>query len=196
MTEINRGILISFMKKGLKQQEEGSFGDLLRSVMQKLLEAKIIRYDRPDRLSYGYHIIAMDDKRIGQQFCECYAWLLFNGVIIPEPGLPNFISSNNFNVYCLTDWGRQWIENEDEQLPEYEDGYVQFLKSSINNIDDIVIQYISESIRTFNNNHIFSSSVMLGASAEKLFYLLAIALCDSSTDEPFINLLIIILTFY
>lgn len=66
----------------------------------------------------------------------------------------------------VTPLGRKFL---DENPPHYfdPDGYVAFLKSLVNAVDPIVLQYVHEAVRAYRSNLYFAAAVMLGAAAER-----------------------------
>ena len=65
--------------------------------------------------------------------------------------------------------------------PRRHPGLQSYLKG-IPGIDDIVLQYTSESLRTSDVDLLFASAVMLGAAADRLFYQVAEALALAQQD--------------
>jgi hypothetical protein len=94
-----------------------------------------------------------------------------NGTI--AVGLGSDQNKYNLRRFTITNYGKNWLKNKKEPIPENADNYLEYMKSSIINIDEIVIQYINEALKTFNDRYIFASAVMIGAAAEKIIYLLA-----------------------
>lgn len=86
-------------------------------------------------------------------------------------GLAYFESMNdvptNWRMY-LTEKGKRFA-NDEEFNPYHHDQYVIQLKSAIRDIPEIVIQYVSEAIASFQNDCFLSSAVMLGVASEAAF---------------------------
>jgi hypothetical protein len=87
-----------------------------------------------------------------------------------------------WNSYSITDYGREWADSDQEPIPEDIWGFLDFIKK-IPDIDETMIQYISESLRTFDGGFLLASAVMLGGAAEKLFHVLAEGLSQALRDE-------------
>jgi hypothetical protein len=184
MATIDKGILVGFFRESLRELGEGKYGDLMDSILHKLVSSKIISFSRPDRIQqYHYQIIMKDNPEIGRELVECYAELLFRGIIVPQLAYPVFVRDDGWNWYRLTGYGQQWIKSDEEPFPEDEQGYVRFLRAHIQRIDGVILQYCSEAIRTYNTQNVFASAVMLGAASEKLFYLVADSLKNSTQDD-------------
>ena len=71
----------------------------------------------------------------------------------------------------VTRYGKKCIDKQSPQ-PYDPDGYLEYLKSEIPDIDDIILMYISESLHAYLRGLMLSSTVMLGGASEKAFLLL------------------------
>ena len=119
------------------------------------------------------------EKTAGKVFLDKY-WIeissvfwefVANGTLAlgygPYPG------EYDLSHFKITEYGKQWLTSEDKPIPEDYDGYLDYLRTNVENIDEVMFVYISEAINTFKNRNIFASAVMLGAAAEKMIYMLA-----------------------
>jgi hypothetical protein len=86
--------------------------------------------------------------------------------VIPETG-----SSRQLKSLFVTDRGWSWVDSG-EPLPEYAEGYLAVIRSSVPAPDSVIEQYLKEALATYDQRSFFSSSVMLGAASERLAYLL------------------------
>lgn len=133
------------------------------------------------------------EKHPGSKFVEKY-WTEISSIFWEfiacgtiAPGYGPDVHGNELSKFRITEYGMAWLRSEKRPIPEDTEGYIQFLKESIKNIDRVVIEYVSEAIKTFNRNYNFSSAVMLGAASEKLIYLLADELKDFPIDKKLRN---------
>jgi len=75
----------------------------------------------------------------------------------------------------------EWAAGE-EPVPEDARRYMQVLHSLVPNLDDVIRQYVEESLITYQRQAYFASAVMIGAACEKAVYLLADAFLRSVQD--------------
>ena len=95
---------------------------------------------------------------------------------------PGFDASNpNFPFFRLTEFGQDCIS---QSAPHYYDpeGYMEFLRNTVQNLDPIIEQYIFESLNCYRQQLFFASAVMLGAAAEKAILLLLQAITNSMSN--------------
>lgn len=180
--QLTKGIVLKFMRDSLKELERGSHNDLVTKALKKMVEAKII--DPPSRDDYYgfYNEISARNKILESLLTECYTYLIIQGIIIPEPSAPNFGAYDSWSRFMITEYGKKWAASDQELIPEDIEGFLDYIKNTILNIDDVVIQYVSEALETFDRRLIFASAVMIGAASEKILYLLAEAIKNSTTD--------------
>jgi hypothetical protein len=75
----------------------------------------------------------------------------------------------------------EWADGE-EFVPEDARLYMEVLRSLVPNLNDIIRQYIEESLVAYQRQAYFAAAVMLGAACEKAVYLLADAFLQSVQD--------------
>jgi len=73
----------------------------------------------------------------------------------------------------LTEKGHDVLKSSDDFNPYDPDGYIERLKRRIPDIDEVVLLYAKESLRSFNSDCYLAASVMLGVASERAFLLLA-----------------------
>lgn len=73
----------------------------------------------------------------------------------------------------LTEKGKNVLKSDDDFNPYDPDGYIDRLKGRIPDLDDVVLLYAKESLRSFNSDCYLAASVMLGVASERAFLLLA-----------------------
>lgn len=74
----------------------------------------------------------------------------------------------------VTEYGKRVLSSE-EPIPHDPSGYFDRLDKSVPNVDPIIKVYLEESLITFSNNAILSSTITLGCASERAIILL----CDS-----------------
>lgn len=95
---------------------------------------------------------------------------------------PGFDASNvNLPFFRLTEFGKDYIS---QSAPHYYDpqGYMEFLKNIVQNLDSVIEQYVFESLNCYRRQLFFASAVMIGAAAEKVILLLLQAITDSMSN--------------
>lgn len=186
--QLTKGIVLKYLRESLKELKAGSHSGLVNKALYKLVEAKIIEApsNSTPHIEY-YNYICHRDKKLEALIVECYTHLIIQGVIIPEPTTPRYGSHDSWGCYIITEYGELWANSEEEPIPEDKDGFIKFLKNNIPSVDDVIIQYVSEALNTFNGNYFFASAVMLGAAAEKVVYLLSEAIKKSATQQKLEN---------
>jgi hypothetical protein len=96
---------------------------------------------------------------------------------------PGFDASNpNLPFFRLTKFGQDYIS---QSAPHYYDpqGYMEFLRNIVPNLDPVTEQYIFESLNCYRQRLFFASAVMIGAAAEKAILLLLQAITDSMSNS-------------
>lgn len=123
--------------------------------------------------SYG-RILAPDDELNINQI----VWDLVTERII-TPG----IDTNNLEWpwLRLTDFGKSVAS--DSSTKYYDpDGYIARLQILVPNVDEVIVQYLSEALNCFRQQLFFSASVMCGAAAEKAVLLLLTSTAKYESD--------------
>lgn len=180
---LKKGIVLKYMKESLKEIREGSHNTLIIRTIEKMVDAKLIDKPSTDNPIEHYNYIGHNNKKLEALIVECYTYLILHEIIIPKPVTPNYGSYGAWNSYKITSYGKKWISSEEKVIPEDIDGYINFLKGNVSTIDNVIIQYVNEALKTFNGRYLFASAVMLGAAAEKIIYLLSEAIENSTTDQ-------------
>ena len=96
------------------------------------------------------------------EISSLYWEFVFKGIIAPE---------NLWINFKFTEYGKKWLETENDPIPEYSKDYIGFLRKI--HINEIALDYIKESLATFNSKHYFASAVMLGVASERILLILA-----------------------
>ncbi len=82
----------------------------------------------------------------------------------------------------VTGYGKECINQENPQ-PYDPEGYLQYLRSEITSLDDIILMYITEALHGYLRGLFLSSTVMLGGASEKAFLLLFEAYTNALSDD-------------
>jgi len=103
--------------------------------------------------------------------------LIIERVVTPGEDMPD----RGFPFFRLTKFGQDYIS---QSIPHYYDpqGYMEFLRNIVQNLDPVIEQYIFEGLNCYRQQLFFASAVMIGAAAEKAILLLLQAITDSMTD--------------
>lgn len=88
----------------------------------------------------------------------------------------------NLPFIRVTDYGKECLESM-EMLPHDPDGYLEYLREEIPQIDDTIIVYVTEGLQTFLSGNLLASTVMLGGASEKAVLLLIEAYVNAISDQ-------------
>lgn len=108
--------------------------------------------------------------------CKSWQWklssiLIRNGYAVEKP-TGDFINQPSSQWYRWTERGKQWIAGADP-VPEDAEGYLNFLRARVPELDSVIQQYVTEAVTAFERQAYFGAAVMLGAASEKALYALA-----------------------
>jgi hypothetical protein len=103
--------------------------------------------------------------------------LIIQGVLVPgsdsnNPSLPHI---------KVTGYGKQVLA-AGSVVPHDPDGYLENLRTSVANIDAVILLYVREALSTFRTANYLPSAVMLGVAAEKVMLLLVDAVRNAFAD--------------
>lgn len=137
----------------------------------------------PRHVSTGYlttelHLANTDKTRVLEILWD----LIVEGIIRPFQD-----DSNKWPFYRITDVGKEFLKGLPVS-PFDPDGYLTRIKSDIPNVDDVIIAYLTESLRTFRIGCYLAATVTLGCAAEKAILLLidsCVAALPSPEDKAF-----------
>ena len=154
------------------------YGGLIEPTLRKMEQAQII--ELPSGPRYG-SLDSTVGPELSRLLVEAFHHLLHNGFVTRAPDPPNFPGHLNVNSFVITRRGLEWAVGEDP-VPEDARRYMHVLHSLVPNLDDVIRQYIEESLITYQRQAYFASAVMFGAACEKAVYLLADAFLRSVQD--------------
>lgn len=80
----------------------------------------------------------------------------------------------------ITSYGKKVLAEEDV-IPHDPENFIRSFKEKVPDIDEIIMIYLIESVQTFRNNNLLSSSVMLGVASEAAFNILYLSITKSLT---------------
>lgn len=181
--QLSKGTILKYMRESLKESRADSHSKLVNETLKKMVDAGLVDKPRTTNLIEYYNYICHDDEKLEALIVECYTYLILHGIIIPKPATPQYGTIHSWNSYKITEYGEKWVSSKEEPIPEDINGFLNFIKENISGIDDVVIQYVSEALNTFNGRYFFASAVMLGAAAEKIVYLLSEAIKNATSDN-------------
>jgi hypothetical protein len=95
--------------------------------------------------------------------------LIIEGVI--RPGLGQNDMNADLPFFHLTEMGKAAVAGT-AASPYDPDGYLSRLRASIPNVDDVILMFLGESLKTFRIGCLLSSAVALGCASEKALLVL------------------------
>lgn len=174
---LNRGIVLRFMRETLSQMTEP--GPRVHELMDKVL-LKLISAGFVDQSQKPYNSLGMRNPVV-IALAEGYYQLVSMGYIVPQSNTQKG-GGPDWDWFDITEIGRVWASGS-EPVPEDPEGYMGAFRASVHEADPVIVQYVDESLRTYQHHSFFASAVMLGAASEKLVYLLMEAI-ERSTQDP------------
>ena len=94
--------------------------------------------------------------------------LIIEGII--RPGLGDGMNES-FPFFHVTEKGEE-ILKEDSVTPYDPDSYLKIINKEVPNVDNVIIKYLDESLKTFRIGCLLSSTISLGCASEKTFMIL------------------------
>lgn len=82
-----------------------------------------------------------------------------------------YVDSPKDSIYNITDYGLQVLFTE-KPVPHDPDGYLQYLKTEIPDIDAVIFTYIAEGINAYNHRLYLSATTAIGCASERALLLL------------------------
>ena len=173
LPEPSLGAVLRAMQRALNQlpPQRFPFPDLMMHTLTELAREGLVPRE-PDEDYFGAWQRLHNRHPLAFLLVEGYYQLLTLGYIVPWPNPPTL---PNMNLYRATEKGRQW-STDLRPVPEDPDGFLAAIDAEIPSVDDVVKQYVSEALVTYNRRAWFATAVMIGAASEKVVYLLIEAL--------------------
>lgn len=173
MPQLNRGIILYFMREALGQflkkpsDHSDTYSLITTRTRDRLVNAGLID-PSPDT--------HQNNPSLAILLTEGYYQLIALGYIVPQLNA----SGHDPTRFAVTDIGRQWASGGDP-VPEDQQGFLAALKL-VPNLDLVIRQYVQEALLTYERGALFASAVMIGAASEKAVYLLMDALHGALLD--------------
>lgn len=102
-------------------------------------------------------------KRSHEMIIETLWELVLQGIL--------YVDSLKSGVYNITEFGLQVLLAE-EPIPYDPDGYLNFLKNEVPEIDEVIFTYVSEAINAYRHRLYLSATTAIGCASEKALLLL------------------------
>lgn len=80
----------------------------------------------------------------------------------------------------ITSYGKKVLLGEDV-VPHDPEGYLKTFKTKVQNVDPLILMYLTESVQTFRTGNLLASSTMLGVASEAAFEVLFNAVTEALT---------------
>ena len=171
--------VLSYMRSAIRNQTQISYPDVVEKTLQQMATAQLI--SPPPNRTFGIHSTLRRDDPIACALVEAFQHLLYTGLIARAPDPPNFPGNLNINQFIVTEQGRDWAAG-DMPIPEDSRQYMEVLLSLVPTLDDVIRQYIEESLVVYQRRAYFAAAVMIGAACEKAIYLLADSIMQSTRN--------------
>lgn len=163
--ELNNEELRSLVLDTLRDNKKTQIVSFNNSVANNALAKGLLKKDTRNIYSNGnVHLEKNDIARVQNILWD----LIIEGII--RPGLADG-NNNDLPFFHVTEKGESILSSE-TVTPYDPDSYIKQLSKDIDNIDDIVIKYLEESLNTFRIGCYLSSTIALGCASEKAFLLL------------------------
>ncbi len=172
--KILRRLVLEVFKKTQKTQ--------ISAVLDNV-ENLVVKYDlfptleACQKLGVDYHYYQQKELNpLDKDNISEIAWdLIFERILTPDE------RDRGWPFLRLTQFGHEIIAQTE---PHYydPDGYIEFLKSKVTNLDSVIEQYIFEGLNCFKRQLFFASAVMVGAAAEKIILLLVESIKNSISN--------------
>lgn len=177
---IEKRALRALMLEVLNRKPETQINSAIDNVERLVAERDLFpSLDDCRRLAVDYHYY--QEKQLNPIDKVTINEIIWDLILerIVTPGID--ASNPNLPFFRLTKFGQDYISQSD---PHYYDpqGYMEFLRGIVHNLDPVIEQYIFESLNCFRQRLFFASAVMIGAAAEKATLLLLEAIANSLSN--------------
>jgi hypothetical protein len=173
-TEQMRSLVLEYLSKN----DTGQANDLHRRIANLAVEWGFHDAPKADPNSRRYGGHAPETYRLAPgdfaKACDIIWDLIIEGIVRPGPPA----SDQGWPFFHVTEYGREKIKGG-LATPYDPDGYLKRLAASIPGLDDVILAYLEESIRTFRIGCLLSSTTTLGCASEKALILLFDAYGDA-----------------
>lgn len=172
--------ILPYVRKSLRGRGNLTYDNYMEGLWEVLHQAGIngvekrTPYQSSAGTSFNFDAASRDLKLAA---VEAFAYLEHNRFILrpPPTSVASLLSHSQIEI---TQGGQDWA-NGVEPLPEDYNGYMKQFDAKT---DDVVLQYVSEALKTYLREAYFASAVMIGAASEKTIYLLADSMLPALKD--------------
>ena len=140
--------------------------DIIDAVDKQAVDLGLLKDVHP--YSTGMHSFPMYMPLEDREKIRIMIWqLILQGIVVPG----GYEHEPNFASLKITEYGKEVLETG-EMLAYDPDGFMKGLRSSVPRIDDVILTYVEEALRSFMSGCYFASTVMLGVASEQGILLL------------------------
>lgn len=174
---LNTEQLRSVVLDALRGDTNSNLSRVCGKVAQLAVERRLVPNPLEGHGIYGGSFVLPD--RDWDRVQEILWDLIIEGII--RPGNLNNRNHDQWPFFHSTEYG-QTVLQQNRPTPFDPDGYLRRLSTDIPELDPVILQYLSECLKTFRINCLLSSTVMLGGACEKAFLLLIEAYTQAIAD--------------
>lgn len=174
---LNTEQLRSVVLDALRDDPNSNLSKVCGTVARLAVERKLVPNPLEGRGMYGgsFGLNNRDWDKVHEILWD----LVIEGII--RPGYLNSRSHEQWPFFHTTEYGKTVVELN-RPTPFDPDGYLRRLSNDIPNLDPVIVDHLTECLKTFRVNCLLSSTVMLGAACEKAFLLLVEAYAQAIVD--------------
>jgi|GEM_PF-588443 len=141
--------------------------DICMSIAELAAKKNIIQNPPiPQMQPFTNEVSALAKQRIGSVI-----WELVCQQILYIDLTQNNYSGNQGFIFDITEYGQKVLASG-KPIPHDPDGYLDYLRHEIPDIDNVIYTYVAESINAYNNNLLLSATTAIGCASEKALLLL------------------------
>jgi hypothetical protein len=175
---------IPLARIALTQVNEFQFSQFVAALWMQLEPLKVdgvVRTDPIHSFTNEPFVYSHVPRQLRVVAAETFQFLLQNAFITPmSSDFPRH--APNGPVYAVSERGREWAEAGDHPV-EDENGYIKHLLELVPQPDPVVLQYVTEGLRSFDRRTYLAAAVMLGAASDAAIYNLGDALLKAIQRE-------------
>lgn len=171
--ELSYEELKTFVIEKIKEHESGfEFNNFLDSLARQFNAEKIGRSENQSNVTYDSKL-SNSDKKIVRE-------IIWDLIIQRVLSIGSY-NNDSWPHLSVTEYGMKIINNY-EYFPHDPSKYIERVKGEIPNIDEVILNYLRESISTYNINQLLSASITLGCASEKALLILIEKYTESFED--------------
>jgi hypothetical protein len=164
----------SFNKEEIYIELRLAFLEILRKeslISRRRKNESQISHIKVDSLLPERSLSQPEKEQVETLICQIFHELYLERIIIPGTASLTSDRMMDWPNYQITEYGRQVLQTV-EYNPYDPDGYLRRLKTEINNLDDTIIRYVSESLQCLRMNCLLAAAVTIGCASEQSMLLL------------------------